>query len=677
MVKSVFAAVAFVLVCSAVTADARVTRLEIVKVERVEPSAPAVPGAPQTPPYERMSGKFYGELDPADPRNALITDIQLATRNARGKVEYVGTFSLMKPLDLSRASGVLLYSVVNRGNGAASASPEGHISLVSGWQGDVVPSATNQTIQVPRARNADGSSITGPLVIRILEQSGNTAALIIPRATPSPYPAATLDTTKATLLSAVSESVTGVKSGQVKIAASDWAFATCEKTPFPGTPDPAHICLKNGFNPALLYELQYTVKDPLVLGIGFAATRDLNSFFRYEKKDDAGTPNPVAGAVRWGISEGSSQSGTFLRAFIRLGFNQDETGRLVWEGSNPNIASRVLDMNRRFALPGGAVDTYELGAEAPVWWEDWNDAPRGRGTSGLLDRCRATNSCPKIMETFGSSEIWTLRASFMLVGTDAKADIPIPDNVRRYYFAGVTHGGGRGGFTTAVTRNDECQLAVNPSPSAPMRAALMESFVGWVTKGTSMPPSRYPKIADGMLVEDTLAAMGFPKIPGQPSPEHLAHPLLDYELGPHFAYQDASGFLAGVPKVKRSLPQRVVRVDADGNEVFGIKAPLQSAPLGTYVGWNLTASGPLKGHVCGNSGGFIPFAKTKAERMASGDPRPSLEERYRSHDEYVDLVRKAAGTLVQEHYLRQYDADAMIKQAEASDVLRAPVSSSR
>ena len=208
MVKSVFAAVAIVLVCSAVTADARVTRLEIVKVERVEPSSPAVPGAPQTPPYERMSGKFYGELDPADPRNALITDIQLATRNARGKVEYVGTFSLMKPLDLSKASGVLIYSVVNRGNGAASASSEGHISLVSGWQGDVVPSATNQTIQVPRAKNADGSSITGPLVVRILEQSGTTAALIIPRATPSPYPPATLDTTKAKLMSAVSESAT-------------------------------------------------------------------------------------------------------------------------------------------------------------------------------------------------------------------------------------------------------------------------------------------------------------------------------------------------------------------------------------------------------------------------------------------------------------------------------------
>ena len=239
-----------------------------------------------------------------------------------------------------------------------------------------MPTAANQTIQVPRAKNPDGSSITGPLVIRLLDQRGTTARLMIPRGTPSPYPPATLDTTKATLVSAVSESAEGVKAGVVRIASADWAFATCENTPFPGTPDPARICLKSGFDPALLYELQYTVKDPLVLGVGFAATRDLNAFLRCERADDAGTPNPVAGMVRWAISEGSSQSGTFLRAFIRLGFNQDETGRIVWEGSNPNIAARVIDLNRRFALPGGDVDLYGLGTEAPVWWEDWNDVPR-------------------------------------------------------------------------------------------------------------------------------------------------------------------------------------------------------------------------------------------------------------------------------------------------------------
>jgi hypothetical protein len=183
-----------------------------------------------------------------------------------------------------------------------------------------------------------------------------------------------------------------------------------------------------------------------------------------------------------------------------------------------------------------------------------------------------------------------------------------------------------------------------------------------------MPPSRYPTIADGTLVRDTADGLRFPNIPARPSPVNLVHPLLDYDLGSHFNYQDASGVLTAAPKVKRSLPQLVVKVDGDGNEVAGVKSPLQMAPLGTYTGWNVMASGPLKGQVCGNSGGFIPFAKTKAERLASGDPRLSLEERYRSHEDYVQTVRKGASALVQEKYLLQRDADAMIAQAEASDV---------
>ena len=662
MVNRALTAMALACLCSVVT-EARVVRIEILKVERVDPPA----SGPQSalPPYERLSGKFYGELDPADPKNALITDIQRAPKNARGKVEYVGTFALMKPVDAPKASGVLMYSVVNRGNGQPAASADGHISLVSGWQGDVVPTATNQTIQVPRATNPDGSSIVGPFIVRILDQNGTTARLLMSRGTPA-YPAATLDTSKATLISAISETAEGVKSGVVKIASTDWAFASCETTAFPGTPDATRICLKNGFDPTRLYELQYTVKDPLVLGIGFAATRDLNAFFRYEKADSAGTPNPVGGIVRWGISEGSSQSGAFLRAFIRLGFNQDETGRIVWEGSNPNIAARVIDLNRRFAAPGTDVELYGLGNEAPVWWEDWNDAPRGRGPAGLLDRCRATHTCPKILETFGSAEILNLRASFMLVGTDAKTDIPVPDTVRRYYFPGVTHGGGRGGFTSAETPANGCELPTNPAPSAPMRSALMQGLVAWVTTGAAMPASRYPTIAEGTLVPNTKTA--FPAIPGRPSP--VQRPLLDYDLGPGFKYQDASGALTAPPAVKRSLPQLVVKIDADGNEVAGIKSPLLAAPLGTYTGWNVMASGPLKGQSCGLSGGFIPFAKTKAERLAHGDPRPSLEERYPSHEEYVKIVTAAAAALVGERYLLQHDADAMIKQAEASDVLR-------
>jgi hypothetical protein len=669
MLKRTLAFVAVGFMCSVALGEARVTRIEILKVEPVP--AAQVNGA-AVPAYERISGRFYGELDPRDPKNALISDIQLASKNARGMVEYVGTFSLMKPADTFRMSGMLIYSVVNRGNGSASASAEGHVSLVSGWQGDVIPSATNQTIHVPRAKNSDGSSITGPFVIRLTGVTGTTATLIMPRGTPTLYPPATLDTAAASLVSAVAETPMGAKSGVVKIASTDWAFATCETTPFPGVPDTTHICLKNGFNPSLLYELQYTAKDPLVLGIGFAATRDLNSFFRYEKQDDAGTANPVAGAIRWAISEGSSQSGTFLRAYIHLGFNQDEQGRIVWEGSNPHIASRVIDMNRRFALPGGTVAMYELGADAPLWWEDWNDQPRGRGKTGILARCRTTNTCPKIMETFGAAEIWGLRASAMLVGTDAKADIPLPDTVRRYYFAGAQHGGGRGGFSLTGEAAAACELPSNPIPEAQIRSALLKSFVGWVTTGAPMPASRYPKISDGTLVPNTNAAMGFPRIPGKPMPERLQRPLIGYALGSHFNYKDGSGYLTAVPAVEREFPQLVVKVDADGNEVAGLKSPLAMAPLGTYTGWNVTKAGPFKGLLCGDvpTGGFIPFAKTKAERTASGDPRLSLEERYGSHDGYVQAVSAAANTLVKDGLLLRHDADTMIAQAQNSDILK-------
>jgi len=665
MIRQLIAAITVGVCCAAVTAtsvDARVIRIEVSKVE------PVAPG------FEKLSGKAYGELDPADPKNALIVDIQLAPRNARGKVEYVATFALIKPIDMNKASGVLMYSVVNRGSGMPTVNAEGHVSLVSGWQGDVVPSASNQTIRVPVAHNPDGSSLVGPFVIRFVNQSGNTAPLIIPRATPTPYLPTTLDTAKASLTSAVMESAVGVKSGVVEVRSTDWAFANCDMTPFPGVPDPTRICLKGGFNPALLYEVRYTAKDPLVLGIGFAATRDINSFFRYEKQDDAGFVNPLAGRIRWAVSEGSSQSGTFLRAFIHLGFNQDENGRIVWDGSNPQIASRVLDMNRRFALPGGTSGLYELGMEAPLWWSDWDDTPRGRGRGGLLDRCRVTNTCPKIMETFGSAEIYGLRASPMLVGTDAKKDIPLPDNVRRYYFPSVSHGGGPGGFsTTTGAVAGGCDLPTNPAPSAPMRAALMRSLVEWVTKGTPMPPSKYPTIADGTFVPNTTAAMGYPNIPGKPSPEHIQHPLLDYTLGPNFKYQNQSGYWTAVPTVKQVLPQLVPKVDADGNELAGVKSPLLMAPLGTYTGWNVMSAGPFKGQMCQfNSpiGGFIPFARTQAERAATGDPRLSLEERYRTHDGYVQAVSAAAHTLVKDGYLREVDADAMIKQAEASSILR-------
>jgi hypothetical protein len=658
---------ALLVVCTALSAsvDAHVVRLAITKVE------------PAGENHERISGKVHGEVDPADPKNAVITDIELAPRNERGKVEYVATFSLVKPRDMSKASGVLLYTVVNRGGNSTDAAPntDGHVTLVSGWQGDVAVTPTNHTIQVPVARQRDGSSITGPLVLRFTNLTGHTARLLIPRNQPSPYPPAMLDPSTATLISATAETPTGSKSGVVTIPSGDWAFADCSTVPFPGTPDPTRLCVRHGFDPSLLYELRYTARDPLVLGLGLAATRDISSFFRYDSQDASGTANPIAGQIRHAVALGSSQSGTFLRLSLLLGFNQDERGRIVFDGMNPHIAARFTDLNRRFGFPGGLVWPYELGHEGPVWWTPWTDKPRGRRAASLFDRCRASNTCPKIAETFGSAEVWGLRQSFTLVGTDAKADIPIPDNVRRYYFPSVSHGGGPGGFATSTNpiANASCALPSNPAPVAAMRTAIVRRLVAWVTSNTPMPASQYPRIADGTLVENTREAMGFPMIPGAPSPERLQYPLLDYDLGRHFRYVEQSGVAATLPVVKSTLPQRVVKVDEDGNELGGIRSPLVSAPLGTYTGWNVTVSGVFKGQICiGGSpvGGFIPFARTRADRTASGDPRRSLEERYGDHAGYVRAVKAAADRLVSEGFLLQEDAATMISQAERSDVLR-------
>jgi hypothetical protein len=209
-----------------------------------------------------------------------------------------------------------------------------------------------------------------------------------------------------------------------------------------------------------------------------------------------------------------------------------------------------------------------------------------------------------------------------------------------------------------------------------MRTAIISRLVTWVAKNTPMPESKYPTLADRTLVNNTNAAMGFPSIPGKPTPEGIQYPLVDYDLGPHFRYVDQSGVMTKIPVARGTLPQLVVRVDADGNEVAGIKSPLLSAPLGTYTGWNVTTSGLYKGQLCGSSfgsspiGGFIPFAKTKAERTASGDPRLSLEERYVDHAGYVRAVKTAAEKLVRDGYLLAEDAATMVSQAERSGILK-------
>jgi hypothetical protein len=394
-----------------------------------------------------------------------------------------------------------------------------------------------------------------------------------------------------------------------------------------------------------------------------AAMRDVVSFFRYAAADAAGTANPIAGAVPHVIAMGNSQSGRFAKAFVNLGFNQDERGRIVWDGLNARIAGMLGSFNARFAQPGDMAELYDPGAEGPLWWGDYLDGVRGRPAWGLLHRCAATKTCPKITETYGGPELWYSRGSVGIAGTAGTEDLPLPDNVRRYYHPGTTHGGGPGGFSLGAASTASGVMANNPNPQRETDRALYVALVDWVVKNTLPPPSEYPRVGDGTLVPNTSAAMAWPAIPNAPRPDGVVNPVLDYDYGQAYRYNDNSGVIANVPPpIRRAIPTLVPKVDGDGNEIAGVRSLLMRMPLGTYTGWNPTPSGPLKGRQRSLAGGYVPFAKTKAERLAAGDPRLSIEERYPSSWSYVSSAMNQANALVQQRFLLPEDAVRLLKQ---------------
>ena len=721
------------------SSEARVTKIVI--DTKVSPAFCS--GTPRVCPtfgnagqYETIAGRVFGEIDPYHPRHRVINDIDLAPTNANGKVEYMATFFLVKPIDMSKASGLMWQDVPNRG-GRVTISTElrgfGDVGLSSGWQGDnsggTAHGAPNRDYAVvPIPKNPDGSSITGPVMGRILNASGINSSPIIEHSNPIAYKPVTLDTTKAKLVSRVHETIEGVVSGERTVPSSDWAWARCSATePFPGTPDPTQICVKGGFIPDRVYQVVFTAQDPYILAVGAAAFRDAASFFRYEREDDHGTPNPVAREISWVITRGSSQAGTFVRQLIHLGFTEDEANRQVYDGAWPLIAGRRIALNFRFAKPDLVLKLYEPGNEGPLWWSKHPDKVRGLPARGMLDRCLKTGTCPKIVEHAGAAEVWGQKLTLGWLGTDPQDHIPLPKNVRRYYFASSPHGGGDGGFDVNPGPIAECSsnnygpgtFSENPLPQTETLTAIRFHFRNWVMKGMRPLDSVYPRTQgkeagrddddddddddkhgnrrhdddddddDGNrskhgskskrmsdLVDPTKKAMGFPDIPAvlasanPNAPNNFIQAMLDYDWGKSLDYSDNKGFHSfEPPKIKRVIKLKVPRVDADGNEVGGVPVVLLKAPLGTYLGWNITASGFHKGKVCNYEGGWIPFARTKAERLANKDSRLSLEERYGNHEGYVAAVRKAAREIEAQGYLLPADADALIKAAEASNVL--------
>jgi hypothetical protein len=334
----------------------------------------------------------------------------------------VASFVIYKPVDMSRASGLMWHDVPNRGRVYAFAPQEralGDVMLASAWQGDNSGATAvrakagvsgSQFLQVPVARGPGGSPVTGEVFARIVNRSGKASQALLVQTNPVPYKPVTLDTTRSKLVSRGAENQRGEVFDEVTIAPDDWAWARCDADhPFPGTPDPTQICLKNGFDPARLYQVVFTAADPYVLGIGFAAWRDVGAFFKKALADDTGSPNPIAKGVTHSITRGVSQSGNFLRGWLHLGFNRDEAGGQVHDGMWPIIAGRRIALNFRWAQPDGVLELYQAGSEGPQWWLAQADPVRGLPAAGILDRCTASKTCPKIVEHFGSAEVWALK----------------------------------------------------------------------------------------------------------------------------------------------------------------------------------------------------------------------------------------------------------------------------
>jgi hypothetical protein len=452
------------------------------------------------------------------------------------------------------------------------------------------------------------------------------------------------------------------------IPATDWAFADCTATPFPGTPSTTQICLKSGFDTNHLYELLYTAKNPTVLGLGFAATRDLIAFLRHAQHDDAGTPNPLAGTLRTALAHGTSQAGRFLRTLVLLGFNRDERGDVVFDGMNPHLASQLLPLNVRFGQPGRAYGQHEdhlyPTAQPPFSYGESRDDIAG-DAGGILDACRRTRTCPKIIHTVSSTEYWQGRMSLDTTDVHGRFDLPQPRNVRLFHFAGTQH------VPAAVPAAGICQQLSNPNLYQQSLRALLVALRSWVVSDVDPPASRIPTLHGGTLVDPAQQTIGWPGIPGVTYSGILdGLRLLDY--GRRFDIDRESGVVEEPPRSAGRAAYRVLvpRVNRDGNEVAGVRGVGLEVPLGTYTGWNLRRAGFADGEECGLTGSFIPFARTRVEREASGDPRPSLEERYGDHAGYVAAVRAAAVPLVAAHLLLQADADTLITQADASSVLR-------
>lgn len=630
-------------VAAAGSARAEVTRVEI----RSTTDALGGRAFGSVGPYELLKGTIFFAVDPANPRNRVIVDLDKAPRNAQGRVEFSSDLFVIRPKDRTKGNGVLFFDVVNRGNksllsvfsrgtratdfttesefGDGWLLQQGYTLVFVGWQFDIAAGKTLVGFTAPTATD-NGTPIKGWVRMPFIPEApvpsfayggGYNTATFLP-----------VNVQDRSYRLTVRE---GIFAASRLIARDDWQFARVAN----GTTvaDPASIALKGGFQPGFTYELAYETQNPPVAGLGMAAIRDAASAFRY------GSNQPAAGRLAY--LYGASQTGRLIRQMIHEGFTLDEAGRKVFDAAFIQTGAVGFgSFNERFAQPN------ELGpftqTKFPFLYKTTTDPVTGR-EDGLGARIPAGME-PKLFLVDSSSEYWDRGrvAAMRHTAMDGSADLDDAPNVRQYQLAGTKHGAGS--FPAA---NNGGQFGENTNDYRWAQRGLMAALDAWARQGVEPPPSTHPNLKDATLVAHR--DFRFPAVPGVTQPTFVP-----------------GGYRADVPAPYAALPFLLPKVDADGNEVAGIRLPIVSVPLGTLTGWNFrSAKIGAPSTLIAMAGSFMPFAKTKADRERTHDPRLSIAERYSGRADYVARVQRAATALAEQRFILREDVQPITDELAA------------
>ena len=615
-------------------------------------------------PYEKLTGKAYGRLDPKDPKNAGMVFIDKAPVDADGMVAYSTDFLLMRPVDASKGSGKLFYNVVNRGNdqslnalnkGSLTAAgngflmSQGYEMVWAGWQPEANADSATYEAHFPIATNGKQPIVSQVMEVYIpdMPEGGSTLTIAADNTFTSTltYPPLSVDAATERVSLTVRERYDDPR---VPLSSSLVTFVDDKTVRIDMKP-----AIAMGFDQGAIYELVYTAKNPYVGGMGFAMVRDLVSYLRNQTADSAGNENPARPggmAIKAAIGWGHSQSGRFLKDMIYQGFNQDVSGKMVFDGVIELVTgSRMTDHNTAFAQSSRWLRQHEErnypSADFPFTYQTVYDPLTGK-TDGILAKCTATSTCPKIFQDDSDFEAWNGRLSLMVTDPTGNPLSDLPANVRLYQQTGAAHSPANG----VPGNNSLCKLQTNPIDYSAISRALVFDMDQWITASVEPPASTYPNLTDGTLQTVSQEQATFPTIPGFPFSTLIVPAQVgDYSTVP--------------PTWGASYPVFVPKTDANGNATGGIISPDIAAPLGTYMGRNFRKAGHAEDEMCAGNSGFIAFAKTKAARLASGDTRPSLEELYpNGQADFVAKRRAQVQALIQNRLVLPSELDSLTNQ---------------